>query len=65
MKVLIFFTCSLMFSLSVFFMTLTIKNMQDIKQKEYDGYSTFRFSTNEEKPRKYIFLKFLKFWNYL
>jgi hypothetical protein len=54
-----------MFSLSVFFMTLTIKNMQDIKQKEYDGYSTFRFSTNEEKPRKYIFLKFLKFWNYL
>lgn len=65
MKVLIFFTCSLMFSLSVFFMTLTIKNMQDIKQKEYDGYSTFGFSTNEEKPRKYIFLKFLKFWNYL
>ena len=65
MKVLIFFTCSLMFSLSVFFMTLTIKNMQDIKQKEYDGYSTFRFSTNEEKPRKYIFLKFLKFCNYL
>jgi hypothetical protein len=54
-----------MFSLSVFFMTLTIKNMQDIKQKEYDGYSTFGFSTNEEKPRKYIFLKFLKFWNYL
>ena len=65
MKVLIFFTCSLMFSLSVFFMTLTIKNMQDIKQKECDGYSTFRFPTNEEKPRKYNFLKFLKFWNYL
>jgi|GEM_PF-3248572 len=65
MKVLIFFTCSLMFSLSVFFMTLTIKNMQDIKQKECDGYSTFGFSTNEEKPRKCNFLKFLKFWNYL
>jgi len=54
-----------MFSLSVFFMTLTIKNMQDIKQKEWDGYSTFGFPTNEEKPRKYNFLKFLKFWNYL
>ena len=64
MKVLIFFTCSLMFSLSVFFMTLTIKNMQDIKQKEYDGYSTFGFPNNEEKSRKYNFLKFLKFWNY-
>ena len=65
MKILIFFTCLLMFSLSVFFMTLTIKNMQDIKQKEWDGYSTFGFPTNEEKPRKYNFLKFLKFWNYL
>lgn len=65
MKILIFFTCLLMFSLSILFMTLTIKNMQDIKQKECDGYSTFGFSTNEEKPRKYNFLKFLKFWNYL
>ena len=65
MKILIFFTCILMLNLSIFFITLIIKNMQDIKQKECDGYSTFGFTTNEEKPRKYNFLKFLKFWNYL
>ena len=33
MKVLIFFTCSLMFSLSVFFMTLTIKKYARYKAK--------------------------------
>ena len=65
MKILIFFTCLLMFILSIYFITLIKKNIQDIKQKECDGYSTFGFSTNEEKPRKCNFLKFLKFWNYL
>ena len=64
MKILIFFTCILMLNLSIFFITLIIKNMQDIKQKECDSYSTFGFPTNEEKARKYNFLKFLKFWNY-
>lgn len=55
MKILIFFTCSLMFSLSIFFMTLTIKNIQDIKEKGY--VSAFDFKADKNK-KKYNFFKF-------
>ena len=64
MKILIFFACLLMFNLSIFFITLIKKNIQDIKQKEYESCPAFDFLSSEEKSKKHNFFKFLKFWNY-
>lgn len=62
MKILILSACLLMFILSMYFITLIKKNIQDIKEKEYGCFPSFDF---EEKSKKHNFFKFLKFWNYL